>query len=85
MTSERFNNTLDIWIKALQGYDYDQLTAKPSPTSWSIGQVYMHLLDDTSYHLVLILVCVTKNDTKMIRQLLRVKPCLLIMTFLMKF
>ena len=62
MTIESFNHTLDIWIKALQGYDYDQLTAKPSPTSWSIGQVYMHLLDDTSYYIEQIHGCVTNND-----------------------
>ena len=62
MSIENFNRTIDIWIKALEGYDYDQLTARPSPTSWSIGQVYMHLLDDTSYYIEQIQVCVTNND-----------------------
>jgi len=62
MTIENFNRTIDIWIKALEGYDYHQLTARPSPTSWSIGQVYMHLFDDTSYYIEQIQVCVTTND-----------------------
>ena len=62
MLIENFNRTIDIWIKALEGYDYDQLTTRPSPTSWSIGQVYMHLLDDTSYYIEQIKVCVTNND-----------------------
>ena len=59
---ENFNRTIDIWIKALEGYNYGQLTTRPSPASWSIGQVYMHLLDDTSYYIEQILVCVTNND-----------------------
>jgi len=62
MLIENFNRTIDIWIRALEGYDYDQLTARPSPTSWSLGQVYMHLLDDTSYYIEQIKVCVTNND-----------------------
>jgi hypothetical protein len=62
MTIENFNHTIDIWIEALVNYDYSQLTARPSPGSWSIGQVYMHLLDDTSYYLAQIQVCVTNND-----------------------
>ena len=62
MTIENFNRTIDIWINALEGYDYGQLTTRPSPTSWSIGQVYMHLLDDTSYYIEQIQICVTNND-----------------------
>src|SRR5688572_11682589 len=57
-----FNNTIDIWQKSLQGYDYRQLTARPSTTGWSIGQVYIHLLEDTSYYLGQIHVCITNND-----------------------
>jgi len=62
MLIENFNRTIEIWIKALEGYDYAQLTARPSPNSWSIGQVYMHLLDDTSYYVEQIQICVTNND-----------------------
>jgi hypothetical protein len=62
MLIENFNRTIDIWIRALEGYDFDQLTARPSPASWSIGQVYMHLLVDTSYYIEQIQVCVANND-----------------------
>jgi hypothetical protein len=62
MRIENFNATIDIWIKALEGYDSDQLTARPSPGSWSIGQVYMHLLDDTSFYIEQIQVCIANND-----------------------
>jgi len=62
MLIENFNRTIDIWIRALEGYHFDHVTARPSPTSWSIGQVYMHLLSDTSYYLEQIQACVTNND-----------------------
>jgi DinB family protein len=62
MVIENFNRTIDIWIDALERYDYTQLTTKPLPTSWSIGQVYMHLLDDTTYYIEQIEVCVANND-----------------------
>jgi hypothetical protein len=62
MLIENFNRTIDIWINALERYDYTQLTTKPSPRSWSLGQVYMHLLDDTSYYIEQIQVCVVTND-----------------------
>ena len=62
MLIDNFNNTIDIWQKSLEGYDYRQLTAKPCITGWSIGQVYMHLLEDTSYYLEQIHVCISNND-----------------------
>lgn len=62
MLIENFNRTIEIWIDALEGYDYDQLIARPTPDSWSVGQVYMHLLQDTSYYVEQIQICVTNND-----------------------
>jgi DinB superfamily len=62
MLIEDFNRTIGIWITALEAYNCDQLTARPSSTSWSIGQVYMHLLDDTSYYIEQIKSCVMNND-----------------------
>lgn len=47
MLIEDFNRTIDIWIKQLDQYSFKQLRAKPSPTSWSLGQVYIHLIDET--------------------------------------
>jgi len=62
MLIENFNHTIDNWINALKWYNYAQLTTKPSPSRWSIGQVYMHLLDDTYYYIEQIQVCVANND-----------------------
>ncbi len=51
MLIDDFNHTIDIWIKELKQYDFIQLCAKPSPKSWSLGQVYMHLIEDTNYYI----------------------------------
>jgi hypothetical protein len=54
--------SIDIWLNALEQYDFSQIRAKPTPTSWSLGQVCMHLVNETNYYLGQIKVCVTTND-----------------------
>ena len=46
---QQFNTTLGEWIAFLNDYTLDQLCWKPASDSWSLGQVYMHLTDDTAY------------------------------------
>ena len=60
-----FNHAIDDWIHELEHYDLTQLCAKPSPNSWSLGQVYMHLIDDTNYYLEQIKICTSINDNEM--------------------
>lgn len=48
---ERFNATLLQWERALDQYSSLELTIKPTPQHWSIGQVYQHLINDTRYYL----------------------------------
>lgn len=62
MVIEDFNRTLEIWIEALEQYNVTALYTKPSPTSWSIGQMYMHLIEDTKYYIAQIKVCVSSNN-----------------------
>ncbi|HEY0612234.1 MAG TPA: DinB family protein [Chitinophaga sp.] len=45
----QFNDTIDQWIAYLNDYTLEQLCRQPEPGSWSIGQVYVHIIDDTSY------------------------------------
>lgn len=47
---ENFNDTLDQWIAYLDDYSFEMLTRNPIPGSWSIGQVYVHLINDTAWH-----------------------------------
>ncbi|MEO8404094.1 MAG: DinB family protein [Chitinophagaceae bacterium] len=63
MTAIRdFNNEIDTWIIELEKYSFTQLTAKASPTSWSLGQVYMHVIGQTEYYVEQILSCVSNNN-----------------------
>ena len=56
-----FNRTVDSWINALDQYSFVQLCTKPSPDSWSAGQVYMHLINDTNYYLEQAGICLSNN------------------------
>jgi len=62
MLIDDFNRTLDIWIRALEDYNMEQLVTRPNTQDWSLGQVYIHLIDDTQFYLEQIELCLTTND-----------------------
>jgi len=62
MIIKHFNHTIDNWIKELEQYNFTQLCARPSLNSWSLGQVYMHLISETNFYLEQIKICVSTND-----------------------
>ncbi|MEO5599762.1 MAG: DinB family protein [Cyclobacteriaceae bacterium] len=62
MIIENFNRTIDLWIKELGHYSFIQLCAKPPSNSWSLGQVYRHLIDDAKYYIKQVKICVAIND-----------------------
>ncbi|HET9487007.1 MAG TPA: DinB family protein [Chryseosolibacter sp.] len=62
MSIQDFNHTIDTWIKELDRYDYKRLCAKPAPHGWSMGQLYMHLLEDTKFYMEQIEICVSSNE-----------------------
>ena len=64
MLIENFRNTLDIWIKELNNYDFTSLQTKPSTASWSLGQLYIHLIEETNYYIKQINICLTSNKNK---------------------
>lgn len=51
MTTEVFDQTITSWIKGLDHYTLAELHSKPSPASWSLGQVYSHLIANTRYYI----------------------------------
>lgn len=59
---EAANNTIDTWISQLEHYSYRQLCTKPSPESWSLGQLYAHLISDANYYIEQISHCLSNND-----------------------
>jgi hypothetical protein len=57
-----FSNTIDIWIKDLERKTFAQLCARPSPQSWSLGQVGMHLIEATNFYLEQATICMSADD-----------------------
>lgn len=62
MIIDDFNSTIDTWIKDLEHYNLDQLSARPDRTSWSLGQIYMHLIEETKFYIDQMESCLKYND-----------------------
>lgn len=50
MGIEKFNETMAIWMAELNSYTIDQLLAKPDKKSWSLGQLYEHLIEESNWY-----------------------------------
>ena len=57
MLVTEFNTAIDEWIYAVQQYAAEQLYNKPSTGEWSVGQVCMHLVNDTNWFIQQIRTC----------------------------
>ena len=62
MLVNHFKQTLDIWINALDDYQLARLCIKPSPTAWSLGQLYFHLIKNTEFYLEQVEICLSTDD-----------------------
>ena len=60
----KFNETIDVWIDKLKYCNYHQLCLRPNIDSWSLGQVYEHLINDTKYYFQQIKECVASNENE---------------------
>ena len=61
MVIDDLHKTLQTWVDALKDYDNRSLLIKPAIDSWSIGQVYMHLIDETIFFLSQARACLSTN------------------------
>ncbi len=59
--NNQFNYTLAKWKAYLEGYSFSELCAAPSPESWSIGQVALHLIEETLWYFEQVEVCLKTN------------------------
>jgi len=50
MKIKNFNDTIDIWIEDLARFNIGQLKIKPDDRSWSLGQLYEHLIEETNWY-----------------------------------
>jgi hypothetical protein len=61
----RFERTAAIWLASLDDYSEEKFARKPDADSWSIGQVYNHLVSGTRlYHLQQIAQCLESRETE---------------------
>jgi hypothetical protein len=64
MKTEQLKHTIDNWIKELDQYTINQLWSQPSLNTWSLGQVYMHLIGETTYFIEQVKICAATNDNE---------------------
>jgi DinB superfamily len=58
-----FQNVVTTWEKDLDKYTLEQLLIKPAADSWSMGQVYNHLISATLFfHLKQVETCLASNE-----------------------
>ena len=60
---KKFNSTIEIWISELEHYDFDVLLVKPDSKSWSLGEVFIHLYNETKYYCEQIEICLNHDET----------------------
>jgi len=58
---DRFNETIDKWIDSLDNYTLEMLCRQPRADSWSLGQVYVHIIDDTTWFAEQVRACLFTN------------------------
>lgn len=60
----QFESFAQQWINELDRYTEEQFLRKPSEDEWSLGQVYVHLIQSTKFfHLKQIELCATNRGT----------------------
>ena len=69
MLTEVLHKTITGWINDLDNYTLAELRKKPSPASWSLGQVYFHLIDNTRYYLEEARTCLNSSEHMLERPL----------------
>ncbi len=62
MLLQEFNKTFDIWLETLEQYSPDNLIIKPDSESWSLGQVFMHLINEMQYYITQIEASLQHNE-----------------------
>jgi hypothetical protein len=62
MLIKDFNHTIDSWIQEAEQSSFYRICAKPSPDSWSLGQVCVHLIEATRHYLEEINICLSTDD-----------------------
>lgn len=59
---KQFNSTIESWINYLDDYTIELLQQHVANTVWSLGQVYVHIIDDTRYFVTQMKIAVATDD-----------------------
>lgn len=59
---QQLNNTVNQWLGYLENYTIGQLHMQPGAGSWSIGQVYTHIISETEYFIGQAKKCLAHNN-----------------------
>ena len=62
MSTTSLTHTIDVYLSCLTYYSLDQLRIQPSTESWSMGQLYEHLIWDSQFYIEQIQFCMNNND-----------------------
>lgn len=62
MLIEQINHIIDTWIESIQQYNFQNLCTQPVANGWSLGQICMHLVNDTNWFIEQIKICVSNNN-----------------------
>jgi len=79
---DKYLHIAGLWESELDKYSDEQLSKKPSQESWSIGQVYGHLVIGTlNYQIKQIEECLVSDDNQMNKKTFRGKLMFFINSF----
>jgi uncharacterized damage-inducible protein DinB len=59
---QQFSNTIDQWISWLDDYSFETLLQYPQPESWSLGQVYIHIISETTHFVKQVRECLLTDE-----------------------
>ena len=62
MVIDDLKKSIDAWMQSLTAYEFSALCVKPSPEQWSLGQVYMHLIENTDYFIEQAKICAAISE-----------------------
>ena len=59
-----FDQIISLWLENLEQYEFIQLLSKPTATSWSMGQLYTHLIQSTRFFIKQVRIASSNNDNR---------------------
>ena len=57
-----FNQTIVTWRQGLERYSYQEIRTSPGVESWSIGQVVLHIIEESHWYLDQISKCLKSDE-----------------------